>query len=336
MSDTRKLAIEALTDLAARALAAAGASAANAASVSRALVAAEIDGQKGHGLWRVPSYAAQVTAGKIDGQAVPQATHVRRASVMIDAGRGFAYPAFDLAIAELGRLVPETGIAAASLTRSSHAGALGLHVERLAGMGFVGLAFANSPSAMTAWGGRRGVFGTNPLAFAAPRRGSDPIVVDLALSKVARARIVGAAERGEPIPEGWAVDEHGRATTDAKAALRGHLLPIGDAKGAALSLVVEILVTALAGALTASETSSFLDAKGPPNDVGQLLIAIDPAGFAGADVFAERLGTLAAMIEADAPARLPGTRRLALRQAARREGVAVDAKVLAEVERLAG
>ena len=188
---------------------------------------------------------------------------------------------------------------------------------------------------MTAWGGRKGVFGTNPVAFAAPRRSTDPLVIDLALAKVARARIANAAEKGESIPEGWAVDENGVPTTDAKAAMRGFSLPIGDAKGAALALMVEVLATALAGALTAAETTSFLDPKGASSDVGQLLIVLDPGGFAGADVFAERISALTAMIESDPPARLPGTRRLALREAAKTAGVMVDAKVLAEVERLA-
>lgn len=335
MSQSRTLAAAELEALVARALVAADTSPANAASVARALTAAEIDGQKGHGIWRVSSYAGQSRSGKIKGHAVPVARRVKSATLLVDAAQGFAYPAFDLAIAELSRLARETGVAAASITRSTHAGALGLQVERLAEVGLVAIAFANTPSAMTAWGGRKGVFGTNPVAFAAPRRGSAPLVIDLALSKVARARIAGAAEKGEPIPEGWAVDENGRPTTDARAAMRGYSLPIGDAKGAALALMVEILAAALAGALTAAETTSFLDANGASSDVGQLLITLDPAGFAGADVFAERIGALTGMIEDDPPARLPGTRRLLLRQQARRDGVSVDAKVLAEVERLA-
>jgi (2R)-3-sulfolactate dehydrogenase (NADP+) len=335
MPATRTIAIGDLEALVTRAIEAAGTSPANALSVARALTAAEVDGQKGHGIWRVPSYAGQARSGKIKGFAVPAATRVRGASLLIDAGQGFAFPALDLAVEELARLAPQTGIAAAAVTRSSHAGALGLTVERLADRGLVAMAFANTPSAMTAWGGRKGVFGTNPIGFAAPRRGAPSLVIDLALSKVARARIAGAAEKDEPIPEGWAVDENGQPTTDAKAAMRGFSLPIGDAKGAALAFMIEILATAFAGALTAAETTSFLDSQGHSSDVGQLLIVLDPAGFAGAEVFAERLETLAGMIETDPPARLPGTRRLALREKARRDGVAVDVKVLAEAERLA-
>ena len=188
---------------------------------------------------------------------------------------------------------------------------------------------------MAPWGGKQPLFGTNPIAFAAPHRGHPPIVVDMALSQVARGKILTAAQKGEAIPEGWAVDETGKPTTDAKAALKGALQPIGGAKGAALALMVEVLAVALTGARFGFEASSFFDADGPPPGVGQFLIAIDPAAFGGADVFADRMAALAGMIEGDGDARLPGSRRIALREKAARDGVTVDAKLLAEVRAIA-
>ena len=128
------------------------------------------------------------------------------------------------------------------------------------------------------------------------------------------------------------MDETGKSTTDAKAALSGALQPIGGAKGAALALMVEVLAVALTGARFGFEASSFFDADGPPPGVGQFLIAIDPAAFGGADVFADRMTALAGMIEGDGDARLPGSRRIALRTTAARDGVTVDAKLLAQVQ----
>jgi (2R)-3-sulfolactate dehydrogenase (NADP+) len=324
-----------LEALIARALEASNTSAANAASVARALAQAEVDGQKGHGLSRVPSYAAQARAGKVDGHATPKLTRTRTATLMVDVANGFAYPALDLAIDELPAIAAETGIAAAGFVRSHHFGVAGRHVERLAEKGLVALTVSNTPQAMAAWGGKRAVFGTNPIAFAAPRRDAPPLVIDMALSEVARGKIVTAAQKGEPIPLGWAVDKNGQPTTDAKAALSGTLVPAGGAKGAALALMVETLAVALTGANFAFEASSFLDAEGPPPGAGQLLIAIDPAGFAGAEGFADRLAVLADAIAGDEGARLPGSRRIALRSKAATAGVAVDAKLLAEVQALA-
>lgn len=325
-----------LESLIARAMEANNTSGVVALSVARALAQAEIDGQKGHGLSRVPSYAAQAKSGKVDGRATPHFHQVRSGSLMIDAKNGFAFPAVNLAIAELPRLATTNGIAAAGITRSHHFGVVGRHVERLAEAGLVALAFGNTPKAMAPWGGREPLFGTNPIAFAVPYRGHPPIVVDMALSQVARGKILTAAQKGEAIPEGWAVDEAGKFTTDAQAALKGALQPIGGAKGAALALMVEVLAVALTGARFGFEASSFFDAEGEPPGVGQLLIAIDPGALGGTEAFAERMAALARMIEGDGDARLPGSRRLVLREKAQREGLVVDAKLLAQVRSLAG
>lgn len=324
-----------LERLVASAIEAAQTSPANAASVARALVAAEVDGQKGHGLSRVASYAAQARARKIHGHAIPTATRTRPATLSIDAAHGFAYPALDMAVAMLPAVALETGIAAAGIRRSHHAGSLGLVTERLAEAGLVALMLANTPSAMAPWGGRRGLFGTNPIAFAAPRQGSPPIVVDLALSEGARGKILAAAQSGEPIPSGWAIDREGRPTTDAKAALGGTLTPAGGAKGAALALMVELLAAAVTGAHFADEASSFLDDKGPPPATGQLIIAIDASALGAGEGLAARAAELARDIEAEPGARVPGARRQALRAAAVANGLCVERSVIDAIRSLA-
>ncbi|SDR61653.1 (2R)-3-sulfolactate dehydrogenase (NADP+) [Rhizobiales bacterium GAS191] len=304
----------------------AGAGSVAARSVARALVAAEADGLKGHGLSRLASYLDMLRSGKVDGKAVPVASRPRPAILAIDAANGFAYPALDLAIAELPAIARTQGIATAPIRRSNHCGVAGHHAERLAEAGFVALVFANTPSAIAPWGGHEPAFGTNPVAFAAPLAGRAPVVVDLSVSKVARGNVIAAKQKGERIPEGWALDAQGRPTTDPEAALAGTMVPMGGAKGAALAFMVETLVACLVGANLAFEASTFFDGKGLPPETGQLVIAFDPMSF-GHDRFAERLTTLCAMIEGQAGARLPGARRLALREAAAREGIAVSADI---------
>lgn len=302
---------------------AAGTSAANAASVALALVAAEADGLKGHGLSRVPTYLSMLKAGKIDGQAVPIARQPKPGVLAIDAAHGFAYPAIDLAVIELPELARRQGIVAAPIRRSNHCGAAGFHVERLAEQGMVALLFANTPGAIAPWGGSKPVFGTNPIAFAAPLAGREPLVIDMALSKVARGPIVAAKQKGESIPEGWALDAAGKPTTDPAAALAGTMLPLGDAKGATLAMMVEILAAALVGTHFAFQASSFLDDKGGPPDTGQLILAIDPASMGGS-WFDERMKLLAHAIEEQEGTRLPGMRRYGLRAKAKAQGIEVD------------
>lgn len=302
----------------------------NAASVARALVAAEADGLKGHGLSRLPTYAAQAKVGKVDGFAVPAVTNPRPALVAVDAANGFAYPALDTAIFALPDVARREGIAAAAIRRSHHCGAAGHPVERLARAGLAALMFANTPAAMAPWGGAIGVFGTNPIAFACPLPDREPLVIDLSLSKVARGNILAAKQRGEPIPQGWALDADGRPTTDPDAALHGTMVPMGDAKGTALALMVELLAAGLTGANFAAEASSFLDAEGPPPGTGQLIIAFDLAAFGGSATVAH-CAALAIAVEDQPGARLPGARRLAARRRAAASGLAVSDALVAEI-----
>jgi (2R)-3-sulfolactate dehydrogenase (NADP+) len=303
---------------------------ANAKSVARALVLAEADGLKGHGLSRAPMYAKQAKSGKVDGHATPSLTRRKPALIAVDAANGFAYPAIELAETTLPEIARSEGIAAASIHRSHHCGAAGHPVERLADAGLVAIMFVNTPSGIAPWGGSKAVFGTNPVAFACPLPGRAPLVIDLSLSKVARGNIMTAKQRGEKIPEGWALDAQGRPTTDPDAALAGTMVPMGDAKGTALALMVELLAAGLTGANFAAEASSFLDAEGPPPGTGQLIVAIDPAAFGGNAV--ARFGVLAQSIEEQQGARLPGMRRLALRKKAQTEGIAVSDALMREIE----
>jgi len=305
----------------------------NAGPTAQALVAAEADGQTGHGLVRVPSYAEQARVGKVDGFAVP-AISGAGASLRVDAKTGFAYPAIDAAIGSLTLLARETGVASAGIFASHHCGQAGRHVERLADQGLIALIFSNTPSAMAFHGSARPRLGTDPLAFAAPLPGRPPLVIDLALSVVARSKILAAKNRGEAIPADWAIDEGGKPATDPAKALAGALLPVGGAKGSALALMVEILCAALTGAQFAWEASSFLDAKGDPPRLGQFLIALDPMHFSGGN-FLPRMGELAKTVAADG-ARLPGDRRLTSRARAAREGLHLADSLHAQISALAG
>ncbi len=211
--------IENLRQLAVQALVEHNTDVGNARLVVDALIAAEIDGLKGHGLSRLPSYCAQAKSGKVKGHEVPKVTPIGLAATRIDAGYGFAYPALDQAIRALTKVTYQTGIAVASVTHSHHCGAAGYYVEKLAQKGLIGLLFANTPKAIAPWGGRDAVFGTNPIAFAVPRKEKSPLVIDLALSKVARGKIMVAGRDKKSIPEGWALDSQGKPTTDPNAAM---------------------------------------------------------------------------------------------------------------------
>lgn len=332
---TKTVSVDELLALATGALAAANTSPDHAAMVAEALVAADAEGLSGHGVSRVPFYADQALSGKVDGRAVPEVRVTASGAVYVDARDGFAYPAIRLGLDRALSLVGDAGTVSVAVTNSHHSGSSGYHVEHIANHSCIALGFTNSPSAMAPWGGHKGTFGTNPIAFACPRRNHAPLVIDLSLSKVARGKIMVAAQKGEGIPLGWALDAEGQPTTDANAAMAGTMVPIGDAKGAALALMVEILTAALTGAHFAYEASSFFTAEGPPPRIGQFFLVIDPRVFAGAR-FTARVEELIAQIRAQEGTRLPGDRRLAQREKARREGIVIPEPLYQDLVRRAG
>lgn len=329
-----RISFESAQHLAHKALVAQGADDLVAASVASALALADADGQTGHGLSRIPSYIDQMHCQKVDGMALPFIQKKSHQSIEIDANEGFAYPAISLAVEELLAVCrARGGIVMAAIVRSHHCGVAGHPVEKLAQGGFLGLMLANTPKAMHAFGGVQPIFGTNPIAFACPRKSHDPIVLDLSLSVAARGKIVQSAGEGSDIPDDWGVDEQGQPTTDPKEVLKGSLNAIGGTKGMALALMVEILAGAFVNSHFGFQATSFFDQEGGPPRVGQLLICMNPLEFN--PEFFEQIETLVEKILEDQSARLPGSKRFANRKAAERSGLEYSEALLDSIELLA-
>ena len=328
--------LDALTDLAARALRRAGANAAMAEATAAALVKADAQGLASHGVSRVPQYATHLRNGRADGSATPRIVKERQAAFLVDAGSGLAFPACALAVAEAIQRARTFGVAFAGVGNSHHFGVAVDHLAPVAAAGMVGIALSNSPAAMPAAGGKRPLFGTNPIAAVFPRRLAPPVMIDLSLSEVARGRLMVAARENNPIPLGWALDRDGRPTTDPAAGLEGSMLPAGGTKGAMLALIVELVVTALTGAALGFEASSFFVDEGNRPRIGQAFLVVDPSALVGADTYYERVETLVGAMLEDGGVRLPGVRRQALAVAAERDGVDLPDALAAELERLAG
>ena len=327
--------VEALHDLAMRALICAGANAGMAAATADALVYADARGLASHGVSRVPQYAMHLGNGRADGAALPEIANAKGGAVRVDAKCGLAFPACALAVAEAIRRAREFGVAFAGVTNSHHFGVAAYHLEPVGAAGMVGIAVGNSPAAMAPAGGRRPLLGTNPIAAVFPRRVGAPVVIDLSLSEVARGKLMVAAREGKSIPLGWALDRHGHPTTDPKAGLEGTMLPMGGAKGAMLALIVELMVTALTGAALGFEASSFFVDEGNQPRIGQAFLILDPDALAGRDVYHARVETLIGEMIRDPGVRLPGDRRRALAEKAATAGIEIPAALAAELAGLA-
>jgi (2R)-3-sulfolactate dehydrogenase (NADP+) len=221
-----------------------------------------------------------------------------------------------------------------AIAHSYSAGVLGWFVERLAEQRLVALMFANASALMAPAGGTRPFFGTNPIAWAAPRRDGAPVVADMSSSAVAWVKVNAAARSGERIPLGWAFDADGNPTTDANAALAGSMAPAAGHKGSALALLVDVMSGGVAGSQFSFEASGFGDNAGGPPDVGQVVLAIDPTATMG-DSFVDRIEHELRTLSAEPGVRLPGDRRLEHRRTAANRGVEVPDDLLAVLKEYA-
>ena len=325
---TTRLSLDEVLDLTTRMLRASGASALQADATARSIRDAEADGIRTVGLSYLPTYCDHVACGKVIGDAVPTVQRPRAATVVVDAANGFCHPAFEAGVQPLVDATRECGVGVVAITHSYSAGVLGWFVERLADDGLVSIMFANSSSLMAPAGGTRPFFGTNPIAWAAPRRNGPPLVADLSSSAVAWVKVNAAAQAGESIPLGWALDADGQPTTDANAALAGSMVPAGGHKGSAIALLVDLMSGGVAGSNFSFEASNFGGTVGGPPDVGQVVLAIDPTATMG-EGFIDRIEVELTALTAEPGVRLPGDQRLAHRQRAGADGVDVPDDLMA-------
>lgn len=331
-----RLSVARLTALATDALRASGASETQARAAARYLVGADAQGLATHGVARVPTYSAHLKSGRVRGDAVPRMLRQSAAACLIDAGTGLGFEPCELAIEHAVDRAGAAGIGFAGVTNSHHCGALGVLIEPVAGQGMVAMAFSTAPAAIAPWGGKRPIFGTNPVAAVFPRRTGAPLVIDLSLTQVTRGQILLLQKEGKPIPEGWGMDAKGNPTTDAdKILLGGSLHAVGGLKGTMLALAVELICCALTGATLSHQLESLHLASGEPLRLGQAFIVIDPRALAGTEIYGDRVEALVAAMLDEEGVRLPGERRHRLAAEAAADGIEIGDALLAELEALA-
>ncbi len=306
----------------------------DARTMAGVVVAAERDGTRSHGIQRMRGYVESMESGWVDARAEPHIWRSTTAMLSADAGNGFAQIALSRAKSDLILLARQHGMAVLAIRNSHHFAALWPDIEPFAEAGFIALTMLNSRPWMTAWDGTRKVLGTNPMAFACPRAGTNPVVWDQASSTMSQGDVLLHAAAGRPLPPGAGVDTDGQPSTDAAAILRdGALLPFAGAKGSSIAFMVEILVAAFGGGLFGFEDGSASVPGAATSNAGQFLLLLDPG--ANCNDFAGRVENLLATILAGGSRRLPGDRRYARRREAERAGIPVPANLFQELERYA-
>jgi LDH2 family malate/lactate/ureidoglycolate dehydrogenase len=301
--------VEDLTAFAVKLLTAAGADEMQASNVAEVLVWADTVGRPNQGVWRLPILCKRLSAGLFHCPCHPRIHDRAPTAALIDGDDGIGHFVGRFAVEAAVQRAAKHGIAIVAVANSNFLGPLGYYVERIARRDMLGMLFSNSFPKVAPHGGRKPVLGTNPLAFAAPRRNGQAIIVDLATAASAGSDITKAAELGQPLAVGIAIDRQGRPITDPSKVNEGALLPLGGAKGYALGLVVEILAGVATGAgISHGVRSMYSDFENPGNS-GHLLVAIDINTLMPLDTFYDRMEFLIAAIRDCEGVLLPGETR---------------------------
>lgn len=305
--------------------------------VADGLVQSNLRGVDSHGVTRVGIYVKRLKMGLVNPRPDIKVVRESAATLLVDGDNGMGQVvgvrALDLGLDR----AKESGAVSVGVRRSNHYGAGAYYVQRAVARDTIAFAYSNAPPTMAPWGGVDPYIGTNPYAYGVPAGEYHPIIVDMATSIVARGKIILAAERGEDIPRGWAIDKHGGPTTNAQEALAGSVLPFGGPKGYALSLMIDIMAGALTGAGFGPKINSLYDNFDEPQNVGAFFQLIDLSHFTDPTTFRARIDRMIEEIKSSRKAVgteelfLPGELEFRMEQEREASGIPIGAETVAEL-----
>ena len=293
----------------ARAFAAVGIPADDAAVLGDLITEADLRGSDTHGVFRMPQYCKRIKAGGVNPRPAMRITQERASTALVDGDNGMGHLAMKLAAETAIAKARQTGIGWVGARMSNHAGPAALYAMMPLAHDMIGLYFAvGSNNHLPPWGGTESLLGTNPVAVAVPAMDEPPVVMDMSPTVAAYGKVRLKASRGEEMPIGWMIDRQGKPLTDPKRADEGSLLPIGDYKGYALSLIIGLLGGALNRAAFGRDIVDFIKKPEAATNTGQSVVALSVEAFAPVADFKRSVDGVVRTIR-QSP-RLPGVERI--------------------------
>jgi len=266
---------------------------------------ADLMGQDGHGVFRLPMYIRRIQAGGLNVTPSFKTVQDRVATALVDGDNGLGHLVMHHATRLAMEKAEKTGVAWVGARHSNHAGPASLYAMMPLKKDMIGVYIAvGSANHLPPWGGTEMLLSTNPIAIAVPSNRHPPIVLDMATTVAAYGKVKTAAARGETMPEGWMIDRKGAPLTDPKRAAEGFLLPIGGPKGYGLSLVFGILAGTLNGAAFGRGVVDFNADSETVTNTGHLILALDIKAFVDPDTFRDDIDKV--WDEMKSSPRLPG------------------------------
>lgn len=318
----------------------AGVSKEHAETVSESLIQADLRGVDSHGVVRTAIYIERIEKNMMDPFAQPEMESQDFATALVDGKNNIGAVVGKKAVEIALEQAKERGAAIVGVKNSNHFGTGAYYALKAIEKDMILLVMSNASQTMPPTGGKRPFIGTNPLCIGVPAGKELPFLLDMATSVVARGKIIVAAQKGEEIPNGWAVDKDGVPTTDAEAALEGAVLPVGGPKGYAISMFIDILAGVLTGAGFGKYVNNMYENWEEPQNVGHIFIAIDINRFMPIDMFKERMDCYIQQIKAEPKADgvdeilVPGEIEFRKTKERMQNGIVLPEKTVEELERI--
>lgn len=338
ISSTRYITASALREFSAATFERLGLPQAHAFIVGDCLVKANLRGLDSHGVARIPIYAKRLRLGLVNPRPTLTVHQVAPSAASLDGEDGMGMVVGTTAMEGAVRLARNTGVGLVGVQRSTHYGMAAYYVLQAAAADHIGLAFTNSSPGMAPFGGTKPILGVNPLAVGVPAGRRPAVVLDMAMSEVARGKMRLAAMHGEPIAEGLGVDKEGKPTRDGMAVFGGGAVnPFGGPKGSALAIWMEIMGGVLTGAAFAGEMKSLYEDFSGPQRIGHVFMAIRPDLFMPLEEFKRRMDTMIERLKDSHPAEgrdevlMPGEPEARREEERMRTGIPLTAEVLASL-----
>jgi LDH2 family malate/lactate/ureidoglycolate dehydrogenase len=307
---------------------------AEAEVVADALVWANLRGIDSHGVSRVPRYLDLFDKGESVPDAVVTVERPRAAIAIVDAHAAPGPIAMDRAVAEAVSGARQCGIGWASVRGTVHTGAIGYYTSQAAEVGMAAVGVVAGMPNMGYAGARGPAVATSPLSVAVPADRHEVVLLDMATAVMALGRIAQLKAAGAELPAGVAVTAAGEPTTDP--ALAAVPLPVGGAKGSGMSLVFEMLASALvANPIVPGYHAG--TAAGRRHRQNGFILAIDVSAFLPLSEFTatvdDTVDAIKALPAADGVGEvlIPGERGRRSEADRRRDGVPLGPKVWREL-----
>lgn len=308
--------------------------------IAESLVQANLRGVDSHGVARMAIYMERLSKALVNSRPRIITLQETPAMALLDGDNGsgqvVAMTAMELAMAK----AKESGVALVGIRNSTHFGAAAFFSMKALEKGMIGIVLANSYATVAPWGSRSRYFGTNPLSVTVPAGRELPVVLDMATSVAAWGKIILAAQKGEPIPPGWAIDSDGEVTNDAAKALQGALIPFGGPKGSGISLIIDVLVGILTGANYGPSVGDLYQNLDRPQNVGQMMGAVDIGRFGDINEFKNRMDRMIREIKSLPTAKgvseilLPGEIEIRNQRRREKEGIPLPPTTINDLQKL--